>query len=109
MFHMLASFNLKEDATLDAFRSALDQLTEQLKDKGVLESTGPIGLRQRHPVMDTEERDHEYYFIMSFKNRAQCDRSVVYITELGAHEDPAHVATYNKIADAVFVCWEDIE
>ena len=109
MFHMLTSFKLKEDATLDAFRSALDQLTRELQSKEVLESTGPIGLRQRHPVMDTEDRDHDYYFIMSFKDREQCDRSVELIYELGAHEDPAHVATYDKIADAVFVCWEDIE
>ncbi|MEL7186088.1 MAG: hypothetical protein AAFN50_06595 [Pseudomonadota bacterium] len=106
---MLTSFKLRDDITIDEFQSALNVLSAQLIDAGMLNSTGPIGRRQRHPVMDTEERDHEFYFIMSFDDRAQCDRSVEHIYSLGAHDDPAHVATYNKISDAVFVCWEDIE
>lgn len=109
MFHMLTSFTLRDGTAIEEFRSALQTLSAQLIDAGVLKSTGPIGRRQRHPVMDTEERDHEFYFIMSFDNREQCDRSVEHLYALGAHDDPAHVATYNKISDAVFVCWEDIE
>lgn len=109
MFHMLTSFKLREGVTIGEFDSALRTMSSQLEDGGYLESTGPIGRRQRHPVMDTEERDHDYYFIMSFRDREQCDRSVEHMYELGAHDYPAHVATYSKIADAVFVCWEDIE
>lgn len=108
MFHMLTSFTLRDGVTIEEFDSALRTLSVQLINGGFLAATGPVGRRQRHPVMDTDERDHDYYFIMSFVDREQCDRSVEHMYELGAHDDPAHVATYNKIDDAVFVCWEDI-
>lgn len=109
MFHFLSCFNLKDDTSLDEFRSALHVLHGHLKDLDLLEETGPIGRRVRHPVMDTdEERDYEYYVVMSYRDQAQCDASVEYIQ---GHKEPGlgiHDAVNQKIADAVFVCWEDV-
>ena len=110
MFHMLSCFNLKHGVTIDDFRDAIANYTEHLKGLDLVHSTGPIGRRQTDTIMDTDsERDLEYYFIMSFSDRAQCDRSVKYIFP---HEEPAdsiHKAVYSKVEDPVFICWEDIQ
>jgi len=59
--------------------------------------------------MDTDgERNHEYFFITTFRDRAQCDQAVDYILP---HEEPGeaiHKAVYSKVADPVFICWEDL-
>ena len=109
MFHMLTCFNLKPEISMDAFLQPLTEFTAHLRDIALVHSTGPIGRRQRHPIMDTDsERDLEYYFIMSFQNRAQCDRAVEYILR---HKEPAesiHKAVYSSIKDPIFICWEDL-
>lgn len=109
MFRMLASFKLRPGIAADDFCRALAELTAHMKGRDLLLATGPVGRRQRHPVMDTDdERDQEYFFIMSFADRAQCDRAVEYLYR---HEDPVesiHRSVYGKISDPVFVCWEDL-
>ncbi len=109
MFHMLSCFNLKPEITVEEFRQSLAELSNHMNDSGLLHSTGPIGRRQRHPVMDTDdERDQEFFFIMSFEDRAQCDRAVEYLYQ---HEEPGesiHRSVFTKISDPVFICWEDI-
>ena len=62
MFYMLTAFNLREETTLEDFESALRTMSAQLSEEGLLESTGPIGRRHRHPVMDTDMRDFEVLF-----------------------------------------------
>ncbi len=109
MFRMLACFNLKPEVTIDEFRQSVANFTNHLKDIELVHSTDPIGRRQRHPIMDTDsERDHEYFFIMSFQDRAQCDRAVEYILP---HDEPGesiHEAVYSKVKDPIFICWEDL-
>lgn len=109
MFHMLTCFNLVPETTINQFRRALVNFTEHMTGIDLVDSMSPIGRRQRHEVMDTDsERDHEYFFIMSFRDRAQCDRAVEYIYR---HEEPAesiHKAVYSSVADPIFICWEDL-
>lgn len=109
MFHMLTCFNLKPGISIDEFRQSLADLTAHLRDIELVHSTGPIGRRQRDTIMDTDsERDHEYYFIVSFRDRAQCDRAVEYILP---HKEPAesiHKAVYSSVKDEIFICWEDL-
>ena len=109
MFHMLTCFNLKPEVSMEEFRQSLIKFTAHLSEIELVDSTGPIGRRQRHPIMDTDsERDHEYYFIMSFRDRAQCDRSVAYILR---HKEPAesiHSAVYSSVKDPIFICGEDL-
>ena len=109
MFHMLTCFNLESGTSIEEFRRALDELTERMVGLGLLNSTGPIGRRQRHPVMDTDdERDHEYFFTMSFVDREQCDRAVEHMQSQNAPDDALHRATYEKVSNPVFICWQDI-
>lgn len=109
MFHMLSCFDLKSGVTIDEFRESLDELTKHLKDIELIHSTGPVGRRQRHPIMDTDsERDHEFFFIMSFSDRDQCDRAVDYFLPGEAPVDSIHRAVHAKVKDPVFICWEDL-
>lgn len=109
MFHMLSCFNLKSGITIDEFRSSLSDYTAHLQTLDLVDSNGPIGRRQSNTIMDTDsERDHEYFVTMSFRDRAQCDRSVDYIS---AHQPPGdgiHREVYSKVVDPVFICWEDL-
>jgi hypothetical protein len=59
--------------------------------------------------MDTDdERDHEYFFITSFRDRAQCDLAVEHIYLHSEPADTRHKTVYAKVMDPVFICWEDV-
>ena len=109
MFHMLSCFNLKAEISIDEFRSSLADYTAHLQTLDLVDSTGPIGRRQSDTIMDTDnERDHQYFVTMSFRDRAQCDRSVDYIHGHQQPGDRIHREVYSKVADPVFICWEDL-
>ena len=109
MFHMLTCFNLKPEIAMDDFRRSLTVFTRHMHEVKLVHSTGPIGRRQSDTIMDTDsERDHEYFFIMSFFDRAQCDKAVDYLLP---HEEPGesiHKGVYSKVRDQIFICWEDL-
>lgn len=110
MFHMLNCINLNEGVSIEEFDQSLDALSVHLQKLDLLDSAGPIGRRQRHPVMDTDdERDHEYFFILTFKDRDQCDRAVEYIYAQGEEAEGFHQAVLLAISDPVFMCWEDLD
>ena len=109
MFHMLTCFNLKPEFAMDDFRRSLTGLARHMREVDLVHSTGPIGRRQSDTIMDTDsERDHEYFFIMSFRDRAQCDKAGGYLLP---HEEPGesiHKDVYSKLRDQIFICWEDL-
>ena len=109
MFHMLSCFNLKPGVTTEVFQLSLAAFDEHMKSIGLVQANGCIGRRHRHPVMDTDnERDHEYFFVMTFRDQAQCDRSVEHVY---AGEEPGfsiHHEVWQKVDDPIFICWEDI-
>ena len=111
MFHMLSCFNLKPGVSIEEFRDAVDAMTALLQSEDLLHATGPIGRRQRHPVMDTDaERNHEYFFTMTFQDRAQCDRSVAHVYRKEEPADSVHRTVFAAVEDdAIFICWEDVE
>lgn len=109
MFHMLTCFNLKPDYSIDEFRDSVANLTNHMRGVDLVHSSGPVGRRQSDTIMDTDtERHHEYFFIMSFRDREQCDNAVNYLLP---HEEPGesiHKAVYSKVTDQIFICWEDL-
>ena len=107
MFHMLSAFSLKDGETLAGFQAAVDALDAHLRERDLVVETGPIGERVRHPVMDTDENNHQYYFLMSFRDRAQCDRAVALFYEREAPTDDLHLAVWKRVLDPVFTCWQD--
>jgi hypothetical protein len=110
MFHMLTCFDLKSDVQIGAFRTAYSDFVEYLRGIGLVERSGPIGRRQSDTKMDTDgERDHEYFVIMTFRDRAQVDAAYGYLVP---HEEPAesaHKAVYSKVQNQIFICWQDME
>ena len=109
MFHMLTCFNLKPGVSIEEFSQSMDLFDTHMKEKGLSLSMGPIGERQSDTIMDTDdERDHQFFFISTFEDRAQCDLAVDYILK---HEEPGdsiHTVMYAKIQNPVFICWQDL-
>ncbi len=110
MFHMLTCFDLKPGTEISAFRSSYTDFVKYMQSINLVESTGPIGKRQSDTAMDTDgERDHNYFVIMSFRDRTQVDEAVAL---LYAHDGPseiAHKAVYSKVENPVFICWQDLD
>ena len=105
MFHMLTCFNLKAGESIQNFGDAISEFTGHMKNLDLVDSISPIGRRQTDTIMDTDtERDHKYFFIMSFRDRAQCDQAVAHIYPHEAPTDALHNAVYAGIKDQIFVC-----
>lgn len=109
MFHMLSCFDLEPGTTIGEFQESIVRFTALLQQRKAVESVGKIGRRQKHPIMDTDdERDHEYYLIMTFRDREQCDFAVSLITPHTEPEESVHNAVSAGIVNGLFVCWEDL-
>ena len=108
MFHMLTCFDLGPEVDIVTFRDAYMEFVAYMKSQGLVESTGPIGERRRDTKMDTDAaRNHRYFVIMSFQDRAQVDAAYAC---LSPHEEPAesaHRAVYSKVQNQIFICWQD--
>ncbi|MBT6110712.1 MAG: hypothetical protein HOH64_11480 [Rhodospirillales bacterium] len=109
MFHMLSCFNLGPGENITAFREAYMDFVATMKTLGLVESTGPIGERQSDTPMDTDdERDHQYFAVMSFRDRAQVDESYAYIMKHVEPGESSHNSVYKKVLNPVFICWQDM-
>ena len=108
MFHMHTSFDLSPDVKIDDYRTTLQQFSALMKANGLIVQTGPVMERCRHPIMDTDEqRSHQYFFVMSFTDRDQCDAAVQHIQAAQPDSDPVHRAVYIDIINPIFSCWVD--
>lgn len=109
MFHMLSCFNLKPGEDIDSFRSAYETFVDEMKAIGLVVSSGPIGRRQSDTPMDTDDaRDHEYFAVLTFRDRAQVDAAYARIMRHNGPEDAAHDSVYTRVLQPVFICWQDL-
>ncbi len=109
MFHMLTCFNLKPEFQIDEFRRVASDFTTLMKDRQLVRSMSPIGRRQSDTILDTDdERDQEYFFIMSFQDRAQSDLAVELILSREEPGTSIHNGVNSMITDQIFICWEDL-
>ncbi len=109
MFHMLSCFNLNPGEDIENFRRAYASFVEEMKKIGLVESSGAIGRRQSDTPMDTDHaRDHDYLVVMSFRDRAQVDAAYDHIMQHRGPSDAAHDRVYTRVADPVFICWQDL-
>jgi hypothetical protein len=110
MFHMLTCFNLKPGVDVAAFREAYSDFVTYMKASGLVYSTGPIGRRQSDTRMDTDnERQHEYFVIMSFRDRSQVDSAYGHLKPHLEPAESAHYAVYSKVQNPIFICWQDLD
>lgn len=109
MFHMLSCFDLKPGETIDVFQSAYQEFVAQMKELDLVDGSGPIGERQSDTPMDTDdERDHQYFTVMSFRDRKQVDDAYAYILRHVNPGDDEHDSMYSKVENPVFICWQDV-
>lgn len=109
MMYLHSSFDLAPGVSLDDYKAALQDFTALLRAKGLLVETGPILERCRHPIMDTDEqRNHRYFFVMSFTDREQCDAAVQHILSADPAGNSAHRAVHQDIISPIFSCWADL-
>lgn len=109
MFQMLSCFNLKPGEQLTEFRQAYEDFVTEMRAAGLVESSGPIGERHSDTPMDTDEvRDHQYFVIMSFRDREQVDAAYAHILKHIEPGEATHNRVYQSVADPVFICWQDI-
>ena len=109
MFHMLTCFNMREGIALDKFQQSLSEYTEHMRSLDLVESHGPVGSRQSDSPMDTDgERDHQYFVMMHFRDRSQCDNAVAYIKSHKAPGDSIHKEVHSKVENPIFICWQDV-
>ncbi len=109
MFHLLSSFNLPCTTTEDAFRDRLQAFHELLFARDLILSTGDLCQRVLHPVMDTDENHgQQYSFVMSFRDRKQCDAAVTALYADGAELADCHQRLWGQVEGAVFSCWETL-
>ena len=110
MFYMLTCFDLKPDVAIEEFGLSIDTYAQHMREENLAQSMGPIGQRQSDSSLDTDdERDHQFYFITTFQDRAQSDKARDYILQ---HEEPVdsiHKTMYTKVKNPIFICWQDIE
>ncbi len=109
MFHMLSCFNLKPGETIETFQIRYQSFVEEMLKLDLVVSTDPIGRRQNDTPMDTDQdRDHEYFVIMNFRDRAQVDAAYAHIEKHFGPGDAAHDEVYTRVQDPVFICWQDL-
>ena len=109
MFHMLTCFNLREGVSIQEFDDALTRFSSHMQEVGLAQSTGPIGARQNDTPMDTDaERDHRYFFVTTFRDRAQCDDAYAYLELNEGPGESIHHAVKGRVEGPIFICWQDL-
>jgi hypothetical protein len=80
-----------------------------MKSLDLVADSGPVGRRQSDTPMDTDdERNHEYFAIMSFRDRAQVDAAYAYIMKHVELGESSHSSVYERVENPVFICWQDL-
>jgi len=109
MFHMLSCFDLKVGVTINEFRISNDIFISHMQGRKLIQSSGGITKRNRHPIMDTDKMlSQEYFYLMTFIDEDQCNRAVECIRTHVEPEDSIHNAVISKTENQTFICWEDV-
>lgn len=107
---MLSCFNLKSEFSIEEFSLSLQDFADHMKNQNLIVSVGPLGSRDSDTPMDTdEERSQCYFFLTTFLNKAQCDKSYEYILRHTESGDDYHDGVFKKVEDPIFICYADIE
>jgi hypothetical protein len=110
MFHMLSCFDLDTCSEVEGFRADYLEFFAKMRSLDLVESAGPIGRRQSDTGMDADdERQHEYFVIMSFRDRKQVDAGYAYIAAPRKPENAIHKSMHSKVRNPIFICWQDLE
>lgn len=107
MFHMMSSFSPADGIAIDELEARLKRFVAECEAEGLITNASLLGTRQRHPVMDTDERSFSHCFQLSFRDREHCDAAVKRFFADDFAEKDAHEALFAAISEPEFFCWED--
>ena len=107
MVHLLSAVKLKPSVSAATFAETIRQLSASLEQQKLVSTTGLIGKRFPHPIMDTDEADLDTFFIMSFENRAQLEEAVAHMTGSEDLSAETHRQLWQQLDSYRFTCWED--
>jgi hypothetical protein len=107
MVHLLSAVKLKPSVTAATFAETIRQLSASLEQQQLLSTTGPIGKRFPHPIMDTDQSDLDTFFVMSFESRAQLEEAVAHMTGSEDLSSETHRQLWGQLDSYRFTCWED--
>jgi len=110
MFHMLTCFDLKPQVEIGVFRDAYSKFVKHMQSVDLVDSSGAIGRRQSDTGMDSDsERDHQYFVLMTFRDRPQVDAAYALLASHEQPADTAHHAVYSKVQNQIFICFQDLD
>jgi len=110
MIHMLSAFDLKPGEDEAAFGTAYAQFIADLEEADLIAIAGPLGTRVSDTPMDTDDgRAHTRFSVMSFRDRAQMNRAYAYLAHRRGAATGSHHDMYDRITNAVFLCWQDTD
>ena len=107
MVHLLSAVKLKPSIRAATFAETIQQLSASLEQQQLLSTTGLIGKRLPHPIIDTDETDLDTFFVMSFKSRAQLEEAVAHMTGSEDLSSETHRQLWGQLDSYRFTCWED--
>ena len=104
---MMSCFSPAAGIGIDELEARLKRFVDECEAEGLITSASPLGERQRHPVMDTDDRTFSHCFQLSFRDRAHCDAAVKRFFSDDFAEKDAHESLFAGISDPEFFCWAD--
>lgn len=108
MFHMHTTFNLRDGIEIAVFQKAWDAFIVYLKERDLVVGSGAIATRRSDTPLDTDDgREHQYFVIMSFRDRMQSEDAWDVIAPRANPPESFHSAVLRMVDDPVFACWED--
>jgi len=107
MVHLLSAVKLKPPVTAATFAETIRQLSASLEQQQLLSTTGPVGKRFPHPIMDTDQSDLDTFFVMSFESRAQLEEAETHMTGSEDLSSETHQQLWHQLDSYRCTCWED--
>ena len=109
MFRMLSCFDLRPEDDIADFSAAYREFVDEMRRLDLVVDSGPVGERQNDTPMDTDdEREHRFFAVMSFRDRAQADAAYDHILQHFGPADEAHNRVFPRVTRPVFICWQDL-
>ena len=106
--HLLSAFDLRPGQDMDTFVDAYGVFVRELYEAGLIVDARPMGRRVSDTPMDTdEERDHQFFTVLTFRDRAHMDAAYAHIEARMRAVTGEHAAMYARTANQIFTCWQD--
>lgn len=106
--HLLSAFDLRRGQDAESFAEIYGTFVRELYEADLIVDARPMGRRVSDTPMDTdEERDHQFFTILTFRDRAHMDAAYAHIEARMRAVTGEHLDMYSRTANQIFTCWQD--